>query len=115
MFHLFLQFISLQKTSKEQSYYGATQSVLSKLNNNLQHTISSSMSSSSGTCGGLKKLKKLSQVSVLVIGFAFFEPFLGFFLRIFWVMFFPGYHSISVLQHRKEHVIDDMHTYFSHQ
>ncbi|KAB8101229.1 hypothetical protein EE612_031946 [Oryza sativa] len=63
----------------------------------IEHTVSSSMSSSSsGTCGGLKKLKKLSQTSVLVIGFAFFEPFLGFFFRIFCVRFLPGYHSISV-------------------
>lgn len=63
------------------------------------HTVSSSMSSSSsGTCGGLKKLKKLSQSSVLVIGLEFFDPFLGFFLRSFCVKHFPGYHSISVLQ-----------------
>jgi hypothetical protein len=55
-------------------------------------------SSSSGTSGGLKKLKKLSHTSVLVIGFAFFEPFFGFFFKIFCVRFFPGYHSISVLQ-----------------
>lgn len=62
-------------------------------------TASSSMSSSSsGTCGGLKKLKKLSHCSVLVIGLAFFDPFLGFFLRIFWVKHLPGYHSISVLE-----------------
>ena len=59
-------------------------------------------SSSSGTCGGLKKLKKLSQFSVLVIGLAFFEPFLGFFLRIFCVRHFPGCHWISVLKEIKE-------------
>jgi hypothetical protein len=65
-------------------------------------TVSSSISSSSsGTCGGLKKLKKLSHSSVLVIGLAFFDPFLGFFLRSFWVKHFPGYHSISVLQHTR--------------
>ena len=66
---------------------------------NLEHTASSSMSSSSGTCGGQKKLKKLSHSSVLVIGLVFFEPFLGFFFRIFCVTFFPGYHSISVLEY----------------
>lgn len=70
-----------------------------KSTTDLRHTVSSSMSSSSsGTCGGLKKLKKLSQSSVLVIGFVFFEPFLGFFFRIFCVRFFPGYQSMSVLQ-----------------
>lgn len=62
-------------------------------------TISSSISSSSsGTCGGLKKLKKLSQFSVLVIGLTFFDPFFGFFFKIFCVKHLPGYHSISTLQ-----------------
>lgn len=69
-------------------------------------TASSSISSSSsGTWGGLKKLKKLSHCSVLVIGLAFFEPFLGFFLSIFCVKVFPGYHSISVL-HSKHHSLN---------
>lgn len=63
------------------------------------HTSSSSISSSfSGTSGGLKKLKKLSHFSVLIIGFAFFAPFFGFFFKTFWVKLFPGSHSISVLQ-----------------
>jgi hypothetical protein len=69
--------------------------------------------SPSGTCGGLKNLKKLSQALVFVICFAFFEPFFGFFLRIFCARFFPGYQSISVLQHTKEHFIHDIQIYFS--
>jgi hypothetical protein len=63
-------------------------------------TVSWSISSSSGTCGGLKKLKKLSHRSVFVTGFVFFAPFLGFFFKTFVVKFFPGIHSISVLQNR---------------
>lgn len=62
---------------------------------------SSISSSSSGTCGGLKKLKKLSHFSVFVIGLAFFDPFFGFFFRIFCVKHFPGSQSMSVLQSAK--------------
>ena len=65
-------------------------------------TASSSISSSSsGIGGGLKKLKKLSHFSVLVIGLELLDPFLGFFIVIFCVKHFPGIHSISVLKKTK--------------
>ncbi len=99
LFHLILEFFSLSIDHKNNSLYYTSNYIFILLYKSTALTVSSSRSSSSsGTCGGLKKLKKLGQSSVFVMGLAFLVPFLGFFFRIFCVKLFPGYHSISVLQ-----------------
>ena len=56
-------------------------------------------------------MKKDSQLSILVTGFAFlFAPFLGFFFKIFCVRFLLAFHLISVLENHNTTPQNQEHT-----